>query len=82
VLSVRLDEAEARADARAAARRARNAPGAIVEDPDGVLPEDGSAGRGDVDADLFDGGEGSMAPSERWQRRGDECGRRWHGVVT
>lgn len=64
VLSARLDEAEARADARAAARRARNAPGAIVDDPDGVLPEDGSAGRGDVDADLFDGIPGSMAPSD------------------
>ncbi|MCB9551216.1 MAG: hypothetical protein R3F65_11940 [bacterium] len=52
-LSARLDEAEARADARAAARRARGAV-AVVDDPEGLLPEDGSAGRGEVDEDLFE----------------------------
>lgn len=52
----RLDEAEARADARAAARRARGGEGTEgVADPDGVLPEDGSEGRGEADLDLFDG---------------------------
>lgn len=51
----RLEEAEARADARAAARRARGGADAEPVDPDGVLPEDGSEGRGEADLDLFDG---------------------------
>lgn len=78
-LLARLQEAEARADARVAARRAANAARGVApaDDPSGVLPADGSEGRGEADEAVFgdvplDDGAEEAPPAETNAASADE----------